>query len=92
MARRVARVRELAEIRDRAAIVDEHIGHILTHAPVDEDGGQPHRSVQDLLEKLASQQFERGILMERFKMRGVVTKTLFEGDMQEYDLAPKAQS
>jgi hypothetical protein len=91
MRRWVTGVRELATVRDRAAIADQYIGHILAHAPHDEDGAWPHRSVRSLLEQLASSNVERGLLIERFNMRGVVAKSPYEGGDQERQLATTAR-
>jgi hypothetical protein len=70
----------------------ESIGHVLAHAPKAPVGGAwPHRSVCDLIETLQSDDTESGILIERFKMRGVYSKALFEGGKQEYALASEAR-
>jgi hypothetical protein len=84
----VARVRELAAVRDRSAIADEYVGHILAHAPFDrDDGAWPHRAVRDLIENLALPGLERGIRIERFNMRGPTTRGPFDGGNQERALA-----
>jgi hypothetical protein len=68
------------------------VGHTLAHAPSDKDGAWPHRAVRDLLQKLSSEDVERGIETERQNMRGVVTKAMFEGGDQERTLARQARS
>lgn len=84
----IARVRELAAIRDRSAIADEYIGHTLAHAPLDsDDGAWPHRAVRDLIEDLALPGLERGIRIERFNMRGPTMRGPFDGGNQERSLA-----
>jgi hypothetical protein len=81
-------VRGLAATKDRAAVGDEYVGHVLAHAPQDpEDGAWPHRGVRDLLEELAAPVVERGIRIERLNMRGVTVRGPFEGGAQERALA-----
>jgi hypothetical protein len=87
----IERVRELAGAEDRAKIADQHIGHLLAHAPMDDDGGWPHRTVRELIEELASPEVEKGILVERVNMRGGYQKALFEGGKQERQLAAEAR-
>jgi len=45
-----------------------------------------------LLEELKSEQIERGVITERFTMRGVYSKSLDEGGAQERALAEQARS
>lgn len=80
-------VQQLAEAEDRLAIGDEYIGHLLAHAPFDSDGAWPHRVVRQLIEDLSSAQFELGIEVERFNMRGPQTRAMYEGGNQERALA-----
>lgn len=88
----VHEVRRLAAQADRAEIADEYIGHVLAHAPSDpEDQGWPHRVVRSLIEELASERVEVGVRTERFNMRGVVSKAMFEGGTQERALAEEAR-
>jgi hypothetical protein len=85
-------VRRLAAQADRAEIADEYIGHVLAHAPSDpEDQGWPHRVVRALIEEVASDDVERGIRIERYNMRGVVSKAMFEGGKQERALAEETR-
>jgi len=83
-----AQVRVLAAARDRAAIADEYIGHVLAHAPNDpEDQAWPHRLVRNLIESLANERIEQGIRIERSNMRGPTMRGPFEGGNQERALA-----
>ncbi len=78
----------LSQEADRAEIGEQYIGHVLAHSPGDpQDGGWPHRSVRTLIEEVDSDNLETGILIERFNMRGVHTRAVFEGGDQERDLA-----
>jgi len=72
---------------DRNSLYDVFIGQALAHAPMAPDGGWPHTALRDILEQLAAPDIERGIATERFNMRGVFMKSLFEGGGQERELA-----
>lgn len=84
----VNNARRLASEQDRAVIADQYIGHTLAHAPHDpEDKAWPHRAVRDVIETLSSKEVEQGILIERHNMRGVYSKAMYEGGVQERALA-----
>jgi len=73
-------------------MTNEFIGHVLAHAPVDPgDEAWPHRVVRDVIEELSSEETERGIQIERFNMRGVHSKALFEGGKEERGFAEQAR-
>ena len=81
-------VRTKAAEVDRAALADEFIGHLLAHASTDsEDGGWPDRIVRNVIEKLACDDVDGGVAIERFNMRGVTGRAMFEGGGQERALA-----
>jgi hypothetical protein len=81
-------VREKAALQDRAVIADQQIGNILAHSQVDsEDKCWPHRSIRNLLEKLSSDEINLGLKIGRLNMRGVVSRSLYEGGVQERALA-----
>ena len=83
-------VREKAIDVDRAAIADQYIGKILAHAsPDSEDGGWPHQIIRRVIERLGADEIEDGLRIERYNMRGTVTKALYEGGGQERALADK---
>ncbi len=85
-------VRRLAEEMDRKAITDQRIGHLLAHAPLSPvDQAWPHESVRHVIERLASDEVERGIAIERHNMRGVYSKAIGEGGDQERALAKQAR-
>lgn len=83
----VTQVRDANKDPDRNSLYDVFIGQALAHGPLDPDGGWPHRALRDALETLAAPDIERGMATERYNMRGVFMKTLFEGGEQERDLA-----
>lgn len=72
---------------DRNALYDIYIGQALAHAPLDVDGGWPHRALRDAIETLAAPDIERGMATERFNMRGVFMKSIYEGGEQERTIA-----
>lgn len=48
------------------------IGHVLAHSPKDDlDNVWPHRAIRELLEATMAEDVFRGIMTERFNMRGV---------------------
>ncbi len=74
------------ENRERVTAI--RIGQLLAHAPSSQlDHAWPHESVREILERLASQDIEKGIVTERYNMRGVYSKALGEGGLQERSLA-----
>ena len=73
------------ENRERVTAI--RIGQLLAHAPSSQlDHAWPHESVREILERLASQDIEKGIVTERYNMRGVYSKALGEGGLQERSL------
>jgi hypothetical protein len=82
--------RRLGVETDRAAVTDNFIGRLLAHSPVDPDGGWPHSVIREELERLQNVELERGIQLERFNMRGVYGKEIFEGGGQERALAQQS--
>lgn len=80
-------VLRLGEETGRNAVTQNYVGRLLAHARVDGDGGWPHRAVRDEIERLQSDELERGIKLERYNMRGVHGKQVYEGGDQERALA-----
>jgi hypothetical protein len=83
----IDRVRELGRETDRIAVTDSCIGRLLAHSPPDSDSGWPHRDVRDEIERMRSVELERGLEVERYNMRGVYGKGVYEGGDQERQLA-----
>lgn len=69
-------------------IVPSYIGRTIAHA-AEIDGVWPPREVAKVVERLRSADVEHAIMIERFNMRGVYVKDLFEGGLQERNLAAK---
>lgn len=72
----------------RLNVVYSYIGRSLAHS-VELGGLWPQPAVADVIERLKSDDLERGIRTERYNMRGVYTKAMFEGGVQERDLAER---
>ena len=83
----IDQVRELGRETDRIAVTESNIGRLLAHSPLNSDGGWPHRCVRDEIERMRSVELERGLQVERYNMRGVYGKAVFEGGDQERQLA-----
>lgn len=85
-------VQSIAAEVDRVRITDQRIGAVLAHAPASSaDGAWPHEAVRALIERLASEDVEKGIAIERFNLRGVYSKSIGEGGQQERALAQQAR-
>ena len=80
-------LRHLGVETDRRAVTDNYIGRTLAHVGSDADGGWPDRAVRAQIERLASDEMERGLQLERFNMRGAHFRQVFQGGDQERDLA-----
>lgn len=73
---------------DREKIVDQYIGRLLAHAQIDKaDNGWPDHTIRIIIDERGSDDIERGLIIERFNMRGVYSKALYEGGPQERALA-----
>ncbi|WP_179945969.1 hypothetical protein [Polynucleobacter asymbioticus] len=73
---------------NRERVTGIRIGQLLAHSPSSQlDHAWPHESVREILERLASQDIEKGIVTERYNMRGVYSKAIGEGGLQERSLA-----
>jgi hypothetical protein len=81
-------VRKKALEVDRAVITDQKIGALLAHVSTDPgDGAWPHQAIRNVIEKLAAEEIEQGLMIERYNMRGIYSKALYEGGIQERKLA-----
>lgn len=88
----IDRVRALGREHDRFEVTDVVIGQVLAHAPPDDaDAAWPHRFVRDEIERAGSDELERGIQTERFNMRGVTTRGMYDGGDQERALVDEYQ-
>lgn len=88
LGRWIEKVRVLAKGRDRVSVTDIHLGHLLAHAPVDPTTQRwPHRSIQAIVQRLANEDVESGIMTERYNMRGVISRNPESGGALERSLA-----
>lgn len=87
----VNRARESLHGRGRGVIGDQMIGGALVKTPPDPDGSWPHAVVRDVIEELASDELERGIVTGVYNSRGVFMKAQTEGGRQERELAERYQ-
>jgi len=83
----VEEARRLCAADDRAAIGDQQIGHVLAFAPVGPDGTWPSAAVRGVLERIAAEDIETGMIVSVRNQRGVFTKGLTDGGAQERGLA-----
>ncbi|NUV61068.1 hypothetical protein [Streptomyces sp. CAI-85] len=82
----VAARAELAA-RDRAEVGDVQIGEVLAFAPRDEDDLQVPEAVRELLEEINSSDLEQGLSIGIYNKRGVTSRGLLDGGVQESELA-----
>lgn len=88
----VREVLRLTAEADRAKIGAQYAGKVMAHSPKDSsDGAWPARAVRDVLEEVGSEEMERGIIIERFNMRGVYSKSPYDGGAAERALAAEAR-
>lgn len=83
----VADAKKLAAECDRLEACEDHIGQILAHAPVGEDGIFPCEPVRDLLEEHGTSDIESGFYAGCMNKRGVTSRGIFDGGDQERGLA-----
>lgn len=66
---------------------DGQIGEILASSPEGKDGMWPAEEVRDILESRGNPQLDAGLLRGRVNRRGVTSRGLFDGGLQEAALA-----
>lgn len=87
----VRQAREAARANGRGDIGDHIIGEVLTAAPKDGDGSWPTASVRDVIEQAGSEHLDRGFVQGVYNSRGIVTKAIAEGGVQERQLSESYQ-
>lgn len=88
----VAAVREGMEANDREVVGDHCIGQALSGPIPGSDGAWPCEAVREVIEAFASGEIERGIHLGVINGRGTTTRSLFEGGLQERELAAQYES
>lgn len=66
---------------------DGQIGEVLASSPDGRDGMWPAEQVRDILESMGNSKLEEGLLRGRINRRGITTRGVFDGGVQEVDLA-----
>ena len=89
LSRWVAEARRLCAEHGRAGIGDERIGQLLSRAPAAEDGSWPCRAVCEVLQTIASRDVAAGFEVGVYNARGVHSRSLDEGGVQERALSAK---
>ena len=85
----VAQVRARAAELHRSAPVDSTIGSWLSSCPTDPDGVWPCRPVRELLEDPAAETIRNGFVCGVRNNRGIHSRGIFDGGLQERTLADK---
>ncbi len=67
----------------RTAIGDEQIGQILSRSPTGDDDVWPARPVREVIERVATEPLDSGIVVGRLNSRGVTRRGLTDGGDQE---------
>ena len=84
MARWVRTALEALADSDRLDVGLSYIGKLFAHAPNDPgDSAWPAIALRDVIEAEMSEQLEQGIAIERFNMRGVYSKGIYDGGEEE---------
>lgn len=85
----VQKVRELSFQHKRAKVCDRAIGRVLSHSPKESDGTWPAIPIRDLVESVNSDAINRGFMMGVSNGRGVRSRGLLDGGVQERQLAER---
>ena len=83
----IDRVRTRLSVDGSERDYDGQIGEILASSPEGKDGMWPAEEVRDILESRGNPQLEAGLLRGRVNRRGVTSRGLFDGGLQEAALA-----
>ena len=83
----VDKARKATRAASRGTVGDLRIGQVLAFAPSGADGVWPDTAVRDLIDELGNEDVERGIESGVFNQRGVVSRSLTAGGVQERRLA-----
>lgn len=85
----IEQARAAASGGGRVVIADQTIGQMLSGSPAGADGSWPHRAVRDVIECVASTELEHGFAIGVANSRGIFSKSLTEGGVQERALADR---
>jgi len=79
----VLEARKILQVEGRLAMGDHTMGEILSSLPAGDDGAWPHPAVRDLIEQLASDDFEQGLVIGTLNSEGVSWRNPNEGGSRE---------
>ena len=82
----IERALELGSAAGRRAMAEQYIGRVLRYTPSGGDGVWPHEAVRDLLESVKNPNIEKGLEIEIYNSRGVVSRDPMEGGHGERQL------
>ena len=86
----VTEVRRLCTEMGRQVMGDQYVGQLLANAPADADGMWPCEPVRNVLDAIREREHVAiGFKIGKFNLRGVTTRTMYEGGEQERRLAKK---
>ncbi|RIK66071.1 MAG: hypothetical protein DCC65_10630 [Planctomycetota bacterium] len=88
----VTKARELLKTSKRLAVGDVSIGQVLSGHFFGSDGAWPHEAVRNLIEELASDQFESGLVTGLFNSEGVYSKDPNDGGRRERGIAERYEA
>jgi len=83
----VLQARTACQQSGRGTIGDQKIGKVLAYAPKTPDGIWPDLGVREVIEEVSSRELELGIEIGVYNKRGVWSKSVGEGGLQERQLA-----
>lgn len=83
----IAETRRLCADFGRSQIGDQYIGQLLSRAPSGEDGIHPSLAICEILEEVRTSEIREGFSIGIFNGRGVTTRAVGDGGMQERELA-----
>lgn len=86
----VKKARERCEETGHLEVCDVHIGDVFAKSPHEEkDGSWPCIPVRNVIEEISSDDLVKGFEIGIFNKRGTTSRSLFEGGIQERELARK---
>lgn len=83
----VKQVRILSDQCGRKTVGDLYIGRVLAFSPSDSDGVWPIAAIRDVIEFMRSRDLENGVLSGLADKRGVTSRGIFDGGIQEHGIA-----
>lgn len=85
----IGEARRLCGERGRAGVGDSQMGQLLANAPADSEGLWPCDPVRDVLDAYKSKSMGDGFLIGVRGLRGVTSRGVFDGGIQERSLADR---